>query len=89
VWTNAAGQLSDPPLQEAQVASRAQLARVFAVVVLAITLLAAGTLAHLVLDRRRLAAWGADWLAKGPDWSRRRLRSALLDGGATAGRTCR
>ncbi len=62
----------DPPLQPTQVISRAQLARVLAVAVLAVALFIAGALAHIVLDRRRLAAWDADWLAKGPDWSRRR-----------------
>lgn len=71
VWTDETGQLMDPPLQPTQVSSRAQLARVLAVGVLAIALFIAGTLAHIVLDRRRLAAWDADWLAKGPNWSRR------------------
>jgi len=71
VWTDQAGQLMDPPLQPTQVISRAQLARVLAVAVLAIGLFIAGTLAHIVLDRRRLAAWDADWLAKGPNWSHR------------------
>ncbi len=71
VWTDQAGQLMDPPLQPTQVISRAQLARVLAVAVLAMALFIAGALAHIVLDRRRLAAWDADWLAKGPNWSRR------------------
>jgi len=72
VWINRAGQLTDPPLQQIQVTSRAQLARVLAVAALAIALLVAGALTHRVMHRRRLAAWAADWLAKGPDWSSRR-----------------
>jgi hypothetical protein len=68
VWITRAGQLTDPPLQQAQVMSRAQLARVLAVIGLAVTLLVAGMLTHQLLVRRRLAAWGAEWLAKGPDW---------------------
>lgn len=72
VWINQAGQLSDPPLQQAQVVSRAQLARVLAVILFTVTVLVAGTLTHQLMVRRRLAAWEADWLAKGPDWSPRR-----------------
>jgi hypothetical protein len=72
VWINQAGQLTDPPLQQAQVTSRAQLARVLAVIALAITVLVSGVLTHQLMVRRRLAAWAADWLAKGPDWSPRR-----------------
>ena len=72
VWINQAGQLTDPPLQQAQVMSRVQLARVLAVIVFAITALVAGALTHQLMVRRRLAAWEADWLAKGPDWSPRR-----------------
>ena len=72
VWVNQAGQLTDPPLQPAQVLSRVQLARVLAVIALTVTLLVAGALSHQVLVRRRLAAWEAEWLAKGPDWRSRR-----------------
>jgi hypothetical protein len=72
VWIDQAGQLTDPPLEQAQVASRAQLARVLADIALAVTVLVTGALTHKLLVRRRLAAWEADWLAKGPDWSPRR-----------------
>ena len=72
VWVTRAGQLADPPLQQLQVTSRAQLARVLAVVALAVALLVVAALTHRVLYRRRLAAWAADWMAKGPDWSSRR-----------------
>jgi hypothetical protein len=72
VWINQAGQLTDPPLQPAQVISRAQLARVLAVTALATALFIIGALTRRVLNWRRLVAWEADWLAKGPDWSSRR-----------------
>ena len=39
---------------------------------LAVTLMVAAWLARRSLDRRRLAAWDADWLANGPQWSPRR-----------------
>jgi hypothetical protein len=72
VWTNRAGQLTDPPLQRTQVASRAQVTEAFAVAGLAVVLFALGWLARQVLNRRRMAAWDADWLATGPRWSPRR-----------------
>ena len=67
VWTDQAGQLTDPPLSRAQLAGRAQLAAVGAV-----TVLAAAGLVRGLLERRRLAAWDAEWLANGPRWSPRR-----------------
>lgn len=72
VWTNQAGQLVGPPLGPTQLASRAQLAAAAAAGCLAVALIAAGWLARRSLNRRRLAAWDADWLANGPRWSPRR-----------------
>ena len=72
VWTNRTGQLTGPPLGPTQLASRAQLAAAAAAGSLAVALIAAGWLARRSLDRRRLAAWDADWLATGPRWSPRR-----------------
>jgi hypothetical protein len=72
VWTDRAGQLTDPPLQHTQVVGRAEMSRVLAVAGLAVTLILAGWLGRRALDRRRLAAWDADWLATGPRWSSRR-----------------
>ena len=71
VWINRDGQLAYPPLQQAQVAIRARLAGMLAVVLLAVTLFATGALARRVLDRHRLAQWDADWLANGSRWSPR------------------
>jgi hypothetical protein len=34
--------------------------------------LCAGQLARVALDRRRLAAWDAQWRATGPQWTRQR-----------------
>jgi len=72
VWIDHAGRLTDPPLGPAQLATRTQLAAEAAVGVLAITLAVIGWLARRSLDRRRMAAWDADWLANGPRWSPRR-----------------
>ncbi|HEY6312751.1 MAG TPA: hypothetical protein VIY52_18380 [Streptosporangiaceae bacterium] len=72
VWTNEAGQLTDSPLMHTQVVGRAVMSRVLAVAALAVTLTLLGLLARRALDKRRLAAWGAEWLATGPRWSPRR-----------------
>jgi hypothetical protein len=71
VWTSQSGQLTSPPLQSSQVAARTELDEALAVPVLASTLIVIGWLVRWVLDRRRLAAWDAGWLANGRGWSRR------------------
>lgn len=62
-----------PPLQPSQLAAQAVLAVMYALFALAIALWCAGLFAHRVADRRRLAAWDAQWRAIGPNWSRARL----------------
>lgn len=63
VWTTASGKLADPPLREAQVADLRTLGQVVSVIALAVVLTLAWTLARQELDRRRYAAWDADWQA--------------------------
>jgi len=72
VWVTQAGQLTNPPLQPSQVTGRVFSARVLAVAALAVALLTVGWAARWALDRHRMAAWGAQWLACGPRWSPRR-----------------
>jgi hypothetical protein len=72
VWIDRAGQLTDPPLLSSQIASLADLNETLAVALLAAALIVIGWLAHRIMDRRRLSAWGADWLVTGPQWSPRR-----------------
>jgi hypothetical protein len=72
VWVDHAGRLADPPLGHAQLATRALLAEEAAVAVLAIALAVIGWLARRSLNRRRMAAWDAEWLATGPRWTPRR-----------------
>ena len=73
VWVDRSGRRTGPPLTDSQVANRVILAAVAAPTAVVITLLGAGVLAHWVLDRRRLAAWDAEWRATGPRWTRPRL----------------
>jgi hypothetical protein len=72
VWVNRAGQLTDSPLQHSQVTGRADIARVLAIAAFAVTLMVVGWAARWALDRRRLAAWDAEWLTIEPRWSPRR-----------------
>jgi len=72
IWVDRAGRLTGPPLTRDQLSGRAELAAGVAVGCLAAVLITAAWLARRSLDRRRLAAWDADWLANGPRWTRRR-----------------
>ncbi|HEY4459382.1 MAG TPA: hypothetical protein VGN81_34030 [Pseudonocardiaceae bacterium] len=71
VWLDQTGRPVDPPLTEDQAYWRG----VITVIVLLIgtfILLAIGCrVARLLLDRRRLAEWEADWLAVEPRWTHR------------------
>ena len=72
VWTDQAGEPANPPMRHAQVAGRVALAEGLAVFALAVALITVAGLVRWALNRRRLAAWDADWLATGPRWSPRR-----------------
>jgi hypothetical protein len=69
VWVTTTGQLTEPPLQRSQITGRTELSEALAVAVLAVTLCTAGLVGRRLLDRHRLAAWDAEWLATGPRWS--------------------
>jgi len=68
VWVDAAGRLAGPPAPPGWFGSRAEADGVVAVLLLAELLCGAGLAAHGVVDRRRLAAWDAEWRAIGPAW---------------------
>lgn len=71
LWTTSDGQVTGPPLQDAQVMGQAEFDAALSVVVLAALLAITGLLARWVLERRRLAAWDAEWRATGPRWTTR------------------
>lgn len=64
IWTDLSGQ-HVTPLQQDQIAMRADLAAMAAVATLGVVLVIAAGTARLVLNRRRMAGWDADWLATG------------------------
>lgn len=72
VWVNAAGQLVSPPLGPAQIAGQADLASIGTVTGIALLYLCEAVIIREVLNRRRLAAWDADWAVTEPAWNRQR-----------------
>ncbi len=72
IWVDQSGAQTGPPLRPQQAAGQAILASVLAPFALGTVLLCATSLAVYILDRRRLAAWAADWRATGPRWNSHR-----------------
>ena len=68
-WIDPSGAVTDPPHGPPR-RRRQRLARRHGDLLVSwVLLVAAGTLAHRMLDRRRLRAWEAEWRASGPQWS--------------------
>lgn len=71
VWTDRAGDLATAPLLDSQVAGQATTGEALGVAGTAVVLALAGGLSRWTLNRRRLAAWEADWQETGPRWTTR------------------
>ena len=72
VWVTRDGQPANQPLLDSQVAGQVFLTQVLSVYALAILVTIIGVLGRRALDKRRIAAWDADWRATGPRWTARR-----------------
>jgi hypothetical protein len=72
VWTDGSGYLDSPPLALTEVASQADAATTGVFVVAAAGYLTAAAAIRQLLNRRRMAAWDADWAATAPAWNRQR-----------------
>jgi hypothetical protein len=70
-WVDRSGNQVSPLLPD-QVALRSDMAAGAAVGVAGISVLLLGLAVHQALNRRRLAAWDAEWHATGPRWTTRR-----------------
>jgi uncharacterized membrane protein YhaH (DUF805 family) len=57
-----------PPLNAAQNSRQAVLAGLTAVLGLALLLAVSAIVIRRLLNRRRMAAWDAEWSAPGPQW---------------------
>jgi hypothetical protein len=71
VWTDRSGDLTTAPLVDSQVASQTASGEALGAIAAAVVLILVGTLAFWTLNKRRLAAWDADWQATGPRWTTR------------------
>jgi hypothetical protein len=70
VWVNLGGWLRGPPLRPSQVAAQAVLEAISTLLAFVVVVLCTGLLVHCLIERRRLAAWHAEWRVIGPNWSR-------------------
>lgn len=68
VWLDRSGQVRTPPLTPAQAGDRVQIAAASALAALAVVVAGLGLLGRSVLNRRRLAAWEAEWRMVGARW---------------------
>jgi hypothetical protein len=71
LWTDRTGDFTTAPLLDSQVAGQAVIGEVLGVIASAGLLSLTGALALRLLDKRRMAAWDADWHATGPHWTTR------------------
>jgi hypothetical protein len=71
VWTDLTGNPATAPLLDSQVTGQSVFGEALGVIVLGSVLTLAGTLVLWRLNRRRIAAWDADWHATGPRWTTR------------------
>jgi hypothetical protein len=72
VWTNTSGALVASPLEPSQVASQADMAATGAIAGIGLCYLCQAVVIRRVLNRRRMAAWDADWTLTEPTWNRQR-----------------
>jgi len=72
IWTDAAGNLVTPPLLDSQVAGQGDMAAVGVVSGLGALYLCEVAIVRRVVNRRRMAAWDADWVVTARVWNRQR-----------------
>jgi hypothetical protein len=71
VWSDLTGDLTTAPLLDSQVAGQTMTGQALGVVASVGLLTVAGGAALWTLNKRRMAAWDADWRATGPRWTTR------------------
>ena len=72
VWTDGNGYLVSPPLALAAVTDAGDAGAVAAVTGMALAWAAAAGATRVLMNRRRMAAWEADWSVTAPAWNRQR-----------------
>jgi len=69
IWTKASGELTGAPLGRSQIEHQAFFAGMLAVLGFSSLLGVTALVIRRILQRRRMAAWDAEWRATGPLWS--------------------
>jgi hypothetical protein len=69
IWTKASGELTDAPPGRSQIEHQAFFAGMLAVLGFSSLLGVTALVIRRILQRRRMAAWDAEWRATGPLWS--------------------
>jgi hypothetical protein len=72
IWVDQAGAVTSPPMNASQVAVTADLAGMGAVIVVVTVALCTGLGLRRALDRRRMAAWDAEWADAEERWHHQR-----------------
>jgi hypothetical protein len=72
IWTDQAGDLVNAPMTPAQVADQGTFGLVAGIALTVVTLLVAAGVTRILVNRRRMAAWDADWAVTAPMWTRQR-----------------
>ena len=72
VWTTRDGQLTVAPLQDSQVQGDTLFGGIGGALAVTVTVTLTWVVVRRMLDRRRMAAWDAEWRATGPRWTTRK-----------------
>lgn len=70
IWTDRDGYLDSPPLALSEVASQADAAAIGVIVASGVVYIVAAAAIRQLFNRRRMAAWDADWVVTAPTWNR-------------------
>lgn len=70
IWTDRDGYLDSPPLALSEVASQADAATIGVIVASGVVYVVAAATIRQLFNRRRIAAWDADWAITAPTWNR-------------------
>src|SRR5689334_17938887 len=69
IWTDRDGYLDSPPLAASEAASQADAATIGVIVAGGVVFITGAAAIRQLVNRRRMAAWDADWVATAPTWN--------------------
>jgi hypothetical protein len=72
IWIDQAGNVTGPPMTAAQVTDQVTLTVLATVAAITVACLLTAAATRIVVNRRRMAAWTADWEVTAPMWNRQR-----------------